>query len=309
MNFLPEICSSDYEHAPMVHLNKSYYSVGSTGHLLCDECLTSFVYHQSKLIAEAIYQQYQAAHQYKVDIFRDPNNTMEYTSMVHTLDYMSRILGPNFVIHTKIWTYAAIEQFDRPNVPSILGSSKISLRKKLGDDLLDFTYTVQLTDYAFHDEAVKIKYLTESIQGALRAFIRGTMDRLSEKTVECRMSAETQSKYSSYAQETGSATECPCHSDDSKDAEAFCAHCGQALSRPYYIYRNNAYCIDDMYAIVVEQAVASNLSEQIGLADDQDSKSSNYRIMETPEWKMIVIAKYFNVMAGFDRVRVMYPIE
>ena len=308
MEFLPELCSSDYKHAPMHYLNKHYYTVGSTGKLLCDECLTSFIFKQSKLIADAIFQHYQSAEQYKIDLFRDPNNTMDYSGQVPVLDFMRKVLGPVFQIQTKIWTYAAVVQFDQPAPPSILGKSTITLPAIDPKDPLGFEYGLQLTYYAYESENEKLRYLVDSICGALRAFIRGTMDLVTDDQMEALITATTQSKYSSSALGDDSTGDCGCSSVE-PEVQGVCAHCGKALTKPYFIYHNAAYCLDDMYAIVVQQSVATHLADEVGLSDAEDTKSTNYRIMNTPEWKMSVISKYFKVMEGFDQVTIMYPIQ
>ena len=306
MSVLPEICSSDYKHAPMTALNKHYYRVANK--LLCDECILPFVYEQSRILAQAIYQHYQGVQQFKWELFRDPNNTLEFEDRVSMVNFMASVLGTGFQIQTKIWTYSSPNPDPIPTEPSILGQSNIKL---LSTAVPGFTYNVQLLCYAFPDETSQIRYLEDSIAAALRAYIRSTMDVLTDEDVQMLISDEISKPYSSSAIGDDSTSDCPCgcHGDESAQVQGTCCKCGKGLTKPFYIYQNNAYCLEDMYAIVVDQIVESHLAEAVGITNDLDTLSANHRINNTPEWMISVISKYFNYMEGFTRLTQAYLIN
>jgi hypothetical protein len=73
-----------------------------------------------------------------------------------------------------------------------------------------------------------------------------------------------------------------------------CSKCSIDISSEKYIYNNNEYCLDCMYAIVVDLVVSQNLVDLVGINPDQ--YSSSYAIIDTFAWKRSVIDKYINAM-------------
>ena len=79
-----------------------------------------------------------------------------------------------------------------------------------------------------------------------------------------------------------------------------CKMCQIPLTYEYYFYNNNLYCLDCMYAIVVNLAFDNKLTDYLDLSNPlSNNQSSIINLRNLPEWKRSVIDKYVNIMNSF----------
>lgn len=274
--YIPEICDSNFKHHQMVEIDKAYYQ-RADGKILCAECIEPWIPEQAEKILDRVKPWIISALDYLNEGYMSSDQWIKYSDLVMPVEYMRSVLTEPFHV------YFSSTETDPIEIGLSYGDSfSTEFSVDLGDD-------TQWTDAI--EEAFEAK-----LEGILHLFIYSIFSRMSAESVQ--IIVETLgSLYSSISSTANSNCEC----ENIPDVEGECCVCGKGLVKPYYIYYNQAYCVDDMYAIVVKAAVKSNLSEYVGIADPNEPPlpSNPVPYQDTREWKMGVIDKYFMYMEEY----------
>ena len=313
MENLPELCNSDYKHQQQTRMIKEYYRSNDRSLILCSECLGVWCYQQAVLIASAIIQQFQAVEHKQEIIFRG-SNTFKLAQTIKVIPWMRRIFKNPFDLKTTIEMRTS--EFDENNFSSLYGDSTISLEM---DTSMRFSYDMEIDwhSLSFHQSSI-LQKIAVPISEVLMSFIRSFMTRMTPEEIDLEMNKQIDHfKYHTVASGY-TPGDCPCdkENDDSSENEMAnismlthtCSTCGRALEVPFYIYHNQALCLQHMYEIVVQAAIRNNLSETCGLSLEGEPYKADYRLVDDSMFMMSVIDKYFNAVEGFDKVMKCYKV-
>lgn len=298
--YLPEICDSLFPHHPMRFVDKCYYK-SLNDKILCGECIPPWIDLQSFMLAKALIRPILTIMKYALNGIIIPGNRICIDGEVPVLDYMKPVFSYDIITF-----YIESEKKADPEDP--LGKMEIKLTICLDNYQNDMPLYpfAQLQD-AEHGELLDenepfiFEYLKNTCANILTIWIESHFIFMCDHEVQAFIEAK-ENGYSSTASDEPHC-ECDCPHGTSEETIGECVNCGAGLESPYYIYQNAAYCLDCMYAIVVDASVRSNLSDIVGLAQAEEMiPSTNRKYGSTDEFKMSVIDKYFNYMKGFTNL-------
>lgn len=286
--YLPEICDSNFSHHQMIEVDKAYYQ-RHDGKILCGECLEPWYQEQAERILTAVKPWFLSALQYRDNGYLSSDQELSFSRGVPMVDYMRPVLPDMINVYFDMTesnpiTFGMIVEYDF--------NTKFSI--DLGDD----------DEWSTEIEEAFLQKLEQT----LRLYIAGSFNRMDSETIEVII--ETLGKfYESIAPSAGK--DCNCECPDIPEVDGECCICGKGLVRPYYVYYNQAYCVDDMYAIVVKLAIKTNLSEYVGIAqpDEPPLPSNPIPYNDTKEWKMGVIDKYFDYLSRYVGMKPGYRVN
>lgn len=277
--YLPEICDSNFDHHKMIEVDKVYYQ-RQDGKILCGECIEPWIQEQSEKILNRMKPWFLRGLEYRDNGYLSSDQKVNFTGTVSIVEYMVPVLGDHMDVE--------FTMTEADPIRVILMSYGVDFRTE---------FSVDLGDDDQWTNTVEENFLTK-LEETLRLFIYGTFDRMSSEAVEIIIET-LERAYESISSSAG--TNCESECPDIPEIFGECCVCGKGLVKPYYVYFNQPYCVDDMYSIVVKLAIKSNLSEYVGIAqpDEPPLPSNPIPYQDTREWRMGVIDKYFNYMEEY----------
>ena len=271
--YIPEICDSLFKHHQMVEIDKPYYQRPEDGKILCGECIEPWFIEQSNKIFNRLKPWILGALAYRDEGKLGDGQNIESSGTVPVVNYMAPVIGP-------IGLHFILSDEDGMSVDLTIGS----------EFKTHFTIVeIEEGEWGESDEEA----LLEKIQGILELYATIEFPKMDPEVVSVIVDT-LGALYTS----TSANPESSCGCDDTPETFGECAVCGKGLTKPYYIYYNQGYCVDCMYAIVVKIAIKSNLSEIVGIAqpDEPPLPSNPIPYQNTKEWRMGVIDKFFLFM-------------
>lgn len=204
------------------------------------------------------------------------------------------------------------------------------------NDDYTFNFTVRYNDPKI-EPSQWIKYLTDRICGFLDVYIRGNYNSLTdeEKQMIGDAAADYAQYHSSTDNPVGDEncpicgqdinnidyTRCACggdcpmkqlmgqsmavlggvwstpNLDDNGAVGQECCKCHKGLESPYYIWNNQAWCIECMYDYVTHAAINTHLTDECGLTPEGDwPENMKHNYQSDRDWMISCISKYFNAL-------------
>lgn len=265
--YLVEICNSTYKHLPIEIFGKKYYKRTNSDRIICAECIDAYIDTFSKKMTDIIIKCLDSA---TIDVEMG-DDRFTFTENISVADYMQYSLPVKFSI-----------EINMTRIPTV-NISSISCP----DTMPKFDISFSISD----DDRSR-EYINSTISKYISWYIIILYDEIPDDAVKIMMKNASASLYTST---------CICNDSGSSNTASsiqVCKTCNSSTSYEKYIYNNNQYCLDCMYNIIVDLAVANNVTDEVGLSIDKQSLS--YSIVNTAEWKRSVISKYINIMMAHN---------
>ena len=310
---IPEICDSKFPHHPMREVDKNYF-IRADGFILCDECYPPWINLQSTVIANSVYQSVLTLMRHTLDGILVPGNNSVLKFDVPLIEFMqSLFLDKIQTIDCEIiYQHACGTDPMQPTE-----GTEFWFKIAIGTF---FTMKQRIYPFAVLGDAGSADLITANTMNVynlirntaywmLLLYVESFYRKMSDEEVQAAIDARKNSYESTASGDPTCSCGCECPNGTSTGEEDVCCVCGKGLVSPYYIYQNAAYCIDDMYAIVVDASVRCNLSEVVGLAQAEETiPNTNRRYDTTDEFKIAVIDRYFNYMKSFSNILKAYKV-
>ena len=287
MGNLVEICNSKYSHTGMEFLNKKYYMHLNGTKILCDECISDYIMHVVEDLAECIIN----CKNQICALLGDEGDYYTITLPVSAPNYMEYLLPIKFKVSISFRYSKSYEDVYSTSISSATPNAVVKMTgvANISSDVCPdiappFNFSL---DFAEESTAAS---LCDAIRPKVQAYLRIVYPELPDETVYLLMKQATQPKYSS---------NCGCDSAKASSS-IYCVRCGVSTVFESYIYQNMQYCLDCMYALVVESAVNNNISDLIGLSDVYGN-TTNVAIVNSQEWKRTVISRYITEMTKLGK--------
>ena len=290
---LVEICNSTYPHLPLYQFGKRYLKHRFKDKIICEECLYDYHNEVSDMLSTEIFNCIN-----HVDMMSMINNheiprndSLSFTfekTLLH--DFMKYILPIKFELYIHFTYEEIIRHIDTNYLEAYSSISTASNKPLTSIRIARATIKPIVCDSSYPSFSMTLdirKDDTQEIIGSqiyqyMTSFIDSFFTDIPDNAVIALMDSKNSPAYASSA--TASSPKCStCNSD------AYFEN---------YIYKNNVYCLNCMYAIVVKAAVDANISNEIGLSVDVNN-TSTYAIVNSQEYKRSAIDKYIAVMKSF----------
>jgi len=274
---LVELCSSNYNHLKLDTFGKKYYQQFNGNKIICEECATVYINDVANKLTEIITRYLERINMKDLvlrgDIYREEELNIITNAAIH--DYMQYILPIKFSIKTKLFYEEYVSNIEDEYEDNLYKLARVNIESINCVD--QFPVFNMILDLRSIDT-------TESINDAIKQYISSYVDllyyELTDEVVKILMT-HSPKEYTSTAS-------CSCSSSAQQ-----CISCNSSTVSESYVYNNRHFCLNCMYDIVVNLAKENNITDEVGLSiDNQSSNSTNYAIVNTPEWKRTVISKY-----------------
>lgn len=293
--FLYEICEYKNRHDPSKLATKKYYHNHKQNKISCEECRTGWITHYSRMLGNRIFDTLSKLlinqREYLVELSYPEVVDNEFTAQhIFTEDFVHPYTGNTFI------TFKEHCEYDIKDVSSSDGNilPNIYISVYVFDIVVystDWDYKINLHIDCLDNNSLDLDRIVIKLEHGLSVCFDINNKELSDVAIHSIMRMKGNYKYSS---------------DDDYYNEFPWEKCNicKVTTNSYYIYSNSIYCLDCMYAKVVDLAMKNHVQDEVGLSTDYIS--TVYPIRDTPEWKRSVIDKYCNIMkkSGFDpRIR------
>lgn len=280
MGKLYEICSTKncYKHTPLTEFGKIYYGNNDLSKIICEECRNAWLTEVSTDIANAIDNINKSFKPHRVQSSIKPSryNNMSIDITICSGKYMTKLLPILFKISISKTSFQSEEEVEPGVFKTHCGDFEIN--------------TLENNDFSFFGNLYtddNSESLIPFIKSYLTQYVNSKFTQIPPETVQILMDAANIPNYNS--------GNCGCTSNG-----RLCNKCQIPCSTEYYIMNNEIYCLDCMYAYVIEMVVSHNISpEDIGIAiENPPCDSTVFNIYNTTQWKRATIDKYINYMHG-----------
>ena len=300
MSYLPEICQSGNEHSPMKFPDKHYYR-NNEGTIICEKCFRG-LWH--RVATEATNT-----------VMGILDNTVYESTVISTMfDEITHKLSidMNLEVYSKdpliIDLIIKPYEDDKPYDEFKIGKFACTIVMTMAPSGLTKTYAFSFIYGAGAGQRRVYDSIFNKVYEVLKYMARNHYYIMDASAIESAIE-EAKGKYRSTSEDS---RHCDCDDCEKPEIAGECSACGKALTKLYYIYNNALFCLDDMFGIIVDAAINTNISDKIGLSADFDTQhmNSNHRIYDSSdEFKEGVIDRYINYIEPYTTSRFIEKIR